>query len=752
MPILTCDQCRARKVRCMPPSEAGGPSSDRIRLQHGSKCLNCDRRKEDCTYDYTPKKTGRPRARGTSSRRAPSTSSNNSLSRRSISPSMSALRQNSVQALSLNPPQIASPRAHRSPSLPSHRGQLRKSPPTASQTAALRVRHSTPNIHHPGSPANFNFPIDDRSFVNPPVVESLYDSFRHLLGTPLPLSFDFTIPSEAEAQVSGQATAQAGYKDPHAFLATREVTENDLLKDRSPLVTQPPPDLAFVSQELSASPTSQTVGQCLEGDGMSALRPSPSQVPWHGLGQSPFANDSHVPNGLQSLDFGGSSSSGIPSVDLQGMLSCDGRTEWLGNSRVISTIESVASWDEVGFFLSLYLKYQHPLLPLVHRPTFAQDVLHRRDRNDEAFRGLLLSIVAYTICHTNARMLEQRMDRARQETLFRRCQRGSRMIQIRHQMKPSLVILASTILDWVTSQSASAENLPENLISDVRRLVYSLKLNQASPHGAKDLLEVEMCRKLYWVAYDIDKTNAMYLNPVAIQDSEGVPPLPLEVDDDFITRDDMLLIQPGQQHSYMVGFNCINRLFQILSQCMLRQRLLNSAPSFGFNVWAHGEWVQVAMNELRQILADLPPQLQSEAESREDSLASFNGTQAANICITALCVEMALLDLKVRFSPDMDIRQDRQSIAQRVFQQLQRIPIECLARNGESMRGKVAHVVLSLLDASQDTSVTQEDSKMGESLWNWWNMYSRVLCLQVIPDRPASAVPTRPCTPVRRRS
>lgn len=59
--------------------------------------------------------------------------------------------------------------------------------------------------------------------------------------------------------------------------------------------------------------------------------------------------------------------------------------------------------------------------------------------------------------------------------------------------------------DWVTSQSASAENLPENLINDVRRLVYSLKLNQASPPGAKDLLEVEMCRKLYWVAYDCDK-------------------------------------------------------------------------------------------------------------------------------------------------------------------------------------------------------------------------------------------------------
>ncbi|WVQ91961.1 hypothetical protein IAS59_005769 [Cryptococcus gattii] len=696
MPIVTCDQCRTRKVRCMLPSEAsGGGSSNRIRPQQRSKCLNCDRRKECCTYDYTPKKTGRPRV-GTSSRRAPPTSSIIPFSHRSASPSMSVLRQNSVQALPLNPPQNDSPSVHRSQSPPLRNDQPRKSPATASQTAAHRVRHSTPTMNHFDSPDNFNFLIDDRNFINPPVVDSLYDSFRHLLGTPLPLSFDFTIPSEGEAQFSRQATAQAGSNDPSAFLATREVTENDLLKDQGPSMTQPP-GLPFV-QDLSGSPTSRTLGRPLEEDRVSFLGPSPSQVPWNELEQSPLTNDSHVPNGLQSHDY----------VERSGL--------------VIH-----ASFPPSN------------LLHLGRRPTFAQDVLHRRDRVDEAFRGLLLSIVSYTICHTNARMLEQRMDRTRQETLFRRCQRGSRMIQIRHQMKPSLVILASTIFDWVTSQSASAENLPENLINDVRRLVYSLKLNQASPPGVKDLLEVEMCRKLYWVAYDCDKTNAMYLNPVAIQDWDGTPPLPLEVDDDFITRDDVLLVQPGQQYSYMIGFNCIIRLFQILSQCILRRRLLNSAPSFEFNVWVHGEWVQETMKELRQILADLPPQLRPEPEFQEDSSTSFNGTQAANICITALCVEMALLDLKARFSPDMDIRQDRH------------IPIECLARNGESMRGKVAHVVLSLLDASRDTSIAQEDPKMGESLWNWWNMYSRVLCLQVIPDHPASAVPTRPGSPVRRR-
>ncbi|KIR51152.1 hypothetical protein I315_06334 [Cryptococcus gattii Ru294] len=391
MPILTCDQCRTRKVRCMLPSEAsGGGFSNRTRPQQRSKCLNCDRRKECCTYDYTPKKTGRPRV-GTSSRRAPPTSSIIPFSHRSASPSMSVLRQNSVQALPLNPPQNDSPSVHRSQSPPLRNDQPRKSPATASQTAAHRVRDSTPTMNHFDSPDNFNFLIDDRNFINPPVVDSLYDSFRHLLGTPLPLSFDFTIPSEAEAQFSRQATAQAGSNDPSAFLATREVTENDLLKDQGPSMTQPP-GLPFVSQDLSGSPTSRTLGRPLEEDRVPVLGPSPSQVPWNELGQSPLTNDSHVPNGLQSHDYGDSCSPSKRSLDLQGILSDSSRTEWLGNSRVISTIESVASWEEVGFFLSLYLKHQHPLLPLVHRPTFAQDVLHRRDRVDEAFRGLLLSI------------------------------------------------------------------------------------------------------------------------------------------------------------------------------------------------------------------------------------------------------------------------------------------------------------------------------------------------------------------------
>lgn len=58
----------------------------------------------------------------------------------------------------------------------------------------------------------------------------------------------------------------------------------------------------------------------------------------------------------------------------------------------VDHIEQIASWADIGFFLSLHLRFQHALVPLVHKPTFAQDILNRRDENDEAFRALLLSI------------------------------------------------------------------------------------------------------------------------------------------------------------------------------------------------------------------------------------------------------------------------------------------------------------------------------------------------------------------------
>jgi hypothetical protein len=59
----------------------------------------------------------------------------------------------------------------------------------------------------------------------------------------------------------------------------------------------------------------------------------------------------------------------------------------------------------------------------------------------------------------------------------------------------------------------------------------------------------------------------------------------------------------------------------------------------------------------------------------------------------------------------------RYEIAQGVFRQLEGMPLECLASNGESMRGKVFRVILALLN-------TTPEGALGDGLWDWWNMVS----------------------------
>jgi hypothetical protein len=63
-------------------------------------------------------------------------------------------------------------------------------------------------------------------------------------------------------------------------------------------------------------------------------------------------------------------------------------------------LEDVTSWANISHYISLFLQYLYPLLPLVHRPTFAEHLATRRDLRDTDFRALLLSIgKCFRSCH-----------------------------------------------------------------------------------------------------------------------------------------------------------------------------------------------------------------------------------------------------------------------------------------------------------------------------------------------------------------
>jgi hypothetical protein len=55
-------------------------------------------------------------------------------------------------------------------------------------------------------------------------------------------------------------------------------------------------------------------------------------------------------------------------------------------------VEDITRWSTALTFLNLYHEHLYPLLPIIHWPTYSQDLVSRRDRHDETFRIFLMSL------------------------------------------------------------------------------------------------------------------------------------------------------------------------------------------------------------------------------------------------------------------------------------------------------------------------------------------------------------------------
>lgn len=129
-------------------------------------------------------------------------------------------------------------------------------------------------------------------------------------------------------------------------------------------------------------------------------------------------------------------------------------------------LEDVTSWANISHYISLFLQYLYPLLPLVHRPTFAEHLATRRDLRDTDFRALLLSIgmsfaiirsahvcldadyqlVTYVISQLpTSRLVNEQFDIEGLKHLQRRCHRTCKVLQ-RTYYGPTNLIQVTTIV------------------------------------------------------------------------------------------------------------------------------------------------------------------------------------------------------------------------------------------------------------------------------------------------------------------
>lgn len=144
-----------------------------------------------------------------------------------------------------------------------------------------------------------------------------------------------------------------------------------------------------------------------------------------------------------------------------------------------------------------------------------------------------------------------------------------------------------------------------------------------------------------------------------IHHQEGLPPLPLEIDDEQLSNTTPIhpsTTPTGSKPTYISGFVTLLRIFLILGECQHRHRTLLNDPGAGQDLPTLTRWLEGATDRLRRITDKLPVEFRpkdvndggfGKASAVEDDSDATAGIQQANICITALCVEFALVSLNL---------------------------------------------------------------------------------------------------------
>ncbi|KLT40106.1 hypothetical protein CC85DRAFT_162721 [Cutaneotrichosporon oleaginosum] len=386
-------------------------------------------------------------------------------------------------------------------------------------------------------------------------------------------------------------------------------------------------------------------------------------------------------------------------------------------------LEDVTSWANISHYISLYLQHQWPLLPLVHRPTFSENLATRLDLRDTDFRALLLSIVAFTISQLpTSRLTTEQFDVEGLKRLQRRCHRTSQLLQRTYTGQVTLTQICIIIFDNFYLLSIGLTHTAAARLGLAVQLAFCLGLHSDAKTAALGLdhIEVQLRRRVFWQLYASDKTRAIPGNPMLINDFQGLCSYPEAIDDEFITSQGMFP-QPASKTSLLAGFVAVSKLFRILSECFFHHRcILSDLQTIST------DWTVAAEERVHALLGDLPLAIQDPPSVPLEANRQVFATQRANILITVAIVKFALYDLRSALNVNEDqLAREREAIAREIHNLLMSIPVEDLASNGESVRAKVFHIACALCGQA---STPGTDSDL---VRDWCDMFSTITFVQM---------------------
>ncbi|KKY27971.1 putative quinate utilization pathway activator [Phaeomoniella chlamydospora] len=390
-----------------------------------------------------------------------------------------------------------------------------------------------------------------------------------------------------------------------------------------------------------------------------------------------------------------------------------------------------------------YLNHLYPLIPVVHRPSFCQDLASNRDTNDTDFLGLIIALCATVVAALPSKFKEYRLSRTpiRFET-------REEMINCCHAMLLNLRgphyfdeinfrKFAASYLMTIAFLQLGEYNRARMMEVEMMQLGRLLHIHKISEYEGLNCIETQLRKKGFWLIFytqvheqlqNLRKERLMYFDEALLNSVDLEELLPLEVDDEFIFEDRVL--NPSQTTCLTTGFIIHSRVFWTALKSPKSRDVSTPMEQYcqcvrSTHPDAQINYLKARLQDLKYMLDSVPIQLRqwappdSNTETKDKEIYSSHfRTMRANLHVTHLWLQSIIIDQietleqqqqhchrsptdqhhqNPHLYPSLTWWSTREEICRQLLHVLHNIPMANLEPNGLHLTHKIRDVAVGLL-------------------------------------------------------
>lgn len=309
----------------------------------------------------------------------------------------------------------------------------------------------------------------------------------------------------------------------------------------------------------------------------------------------------------------------------------------------VLSAESIVPWPILESLVEDYFTFVHPLIPVPHEPTFRAALERREDLSSPTFVALLASMIG-CLAASFPRRPRQHLRALNLEHLFPssmsiidRCHKVALEAQgLLNFNRPWSIhdaiinYLQGITTGYMHNQDscllyfhvglAICKNLGLHTSSFLK--AHDVNLPRMTPNGQGlegpqshngDVILHELGKRTFWLLFTgIETVRQSGYPPFNLPSAkvDPYPPLPLEVDDAYLTSN-QVLPQPEGHISALVGFNLNVRIFSSYKQVSMTEYEKGVDTVFDWD--RQKKEIEESLAEVKRIIEELPPRFRIES-------------------------------------------------------------------------------------------------------------------------------------------